>query len=382
MATLSGGVRNRPAVNCAAVVFLALAVATAGGCAAGPKAYRHGNLPAEYAASSIDTVDTIDLSRLTTFSVDSNLIDGGDLLEVSILTPVDEEIPEPASFRVDSNGMVSVPPIGEVAVAGLPPEEAEAAIATVGVQRQMYVIRPHVTVKIEEKKVNRVLVVGEVEEQGEVELRRGGSTLLAALVAAGGLTDEASLDVEIRRPARRRVRPDVFQSGPSLTAGGGVEQVSYEVAAASEATSERINLLQAVSLGERGHYLNDGDVVHVGKRPPQAIHVSGLVNVPGEYEIKPNEDVSVLTAIAKAGGKKLPIADKVSVYRQVSDQEDPIRIQLSLRQAKANGAANIPLMPNDIVAVEETVATVAFETLKTFFRVSMGSSLGNMDLFQ
>ena len=363
------------------MVFLSLAVATAGGCAAGPRAYRHGNLPPEYAATSIDTVDTIDLSRLTTFSVDSNLIDNGDLLEVSILTPVDDEPPEPASFRVDENGMVSVPPIGAVAVAGLPPEVAEAAIATVGIQRQMYVTRPHVTVKIEEKKVNRVRVFGEVEEPGEVELRQGGSTLLAALVAAGGLTDEASLDVAIRRPARRRTPPGVLQTGSSL-ASGGVEQASYEIAASGEATSQKVNLLQAVNRADQGYHLNDGDVVHVGKRPPRLIHVIGLVNQPGEYEIKPNEEVRLLDAIGKAGWKKLPIADKVSVYRRVSDQEDPIRIPLSLREAQKNGAANIRLMPSDVVSVEETVSTVAFETLKTFFRVSMGSSLGNMDLFQ
>jgi polysaccharide biosynthesis/export protein len=381
MATLSGGVRNRPAIAGAAMLFLALAVATVGGCAAGPRAYRHGNLPAKYVASSVDTAETIDLSRLTTFSVDSNLIDGGDLLEVSISTPVDEKMPEPAYFRVDQDGMVSVPPIGEVAVAGLPPEAAEAAIATVGMQRQMYVMRPHVTVKIEEKKVNRVLMVGELEEPGEVELRQGGSTLLAAIVAAGGLTKEASLDVEIRRPARRRTPPGVFQTGPSLTTGG-VEQASYEIAAAGEATSEKINLLQAVNRADQGYHLNDGDVVHVGKRPPRLIHVIGLVQQPGEYEIKPNEEVHLLDAIGKAGWKKLPIADKVSVYRRVPNEEDPIRIPISLREAQKNGAADILLMPGDVVSVDETVTTVAFETLKTFFRVSLGGSLGNLDLFQ
>ena len=381
MATLSGGARNRPAVTCAAMMFLALAVAMAGGCAAGPRAYRHGNLPAEYVASPADTVDTIDLSRLTTFSVDSNLIDSGDLLEVSILTPVDEEITQPASFRVDENGMVGVPPIGEVEVAGLLPEAAEAAIAAMGIQRQMYVRRPHVTVKMKEKKVNRVLVVGEVRREGEVELRRAGSTLLAALVAAGGPTEEASLDVEIRRPARGRMPPGGVQTGPSL-ASGGVEQAAYEVAATGGPTSETVNLLQAVNRGDQGYYLNDGDVVHVGKRAPQLIYVSGLVRRPGEIRIRPNEEIRLLAAIAKAGSTTLPIADKISIYRRVPDKEDPIRIKGSLREAQRDGEANILLMPGDVVSVDETVATVAFDTLKTFFRVSVGSSLGNMDLFQ
>jgi len=379
MATLSESVRNRPAATCAATVFLA--VAMVGGCAAGTGAYRPGNLPPQYVASRAETVETIDLSRLATFSVDSNLIDVGDLLEVSIMTPVDEKLPEPAHIRVDENGMVSVPPIGEVPVAGLHANAAEAAIAVAGIQRQMYVRRPTVTVKIEDRKVHRVWVVGEVKEEGEVALRRGGSTLLAALVAAGGLTEEASLDVEIRRPARRRMPPDVFQAGPSL-AYGGVEQASYEVAAAGEATSQRVNLLQAVNRADQGYHLNDGDVVHVGKRPPRVIHVAGLVRKPGEFEIKPNEEVRVLAAISKAEWTTMPIADKVVVRRQVADRKDPIRIQLSLRDVQKNDAANIPLMPGDVVIVEETIGTVAFDTLKTFFRVSVGSSLGNLGLLQ
>ncbi len=381
MTTLSGGVRNRTAVDRAAMVFLALAITVAGGCAAGPRAYRHHNLPPEYAASAVDTVDTIDISRLATFSVDSNLIDTGDLLAVTIATPVDDVVAEPAMVRVDENGQVSVTPIGQVPVSGMHPEAAEAAIAMAGIQRQMYVTRPQVTVKMEEKKVNRIRVLGEVEEEGEVELRPGGSTLLSAIVAAGGFTDQASLIVDIRRTAKRQMPPGEFPSGPALRAGGNVEQVSYEATAAAEAETERVDMLQAASLGQNGYHLNDGDVVHVGKRPPRQIHVVGLVNAPDAYEILPNEEIRVLDALGKAGWTTLPIVDKVSVRRRVEDQEEPIQIRVSIREAKANSAANIELMPGDTVFVEETATTVAYETLRTFFRVSMGSSLGNMDLF-
>jgi polysaccharide export outer membrane protein len=381
MATLSDGASSRPVLICKALMLACLAATMIGGCEAGPRAYRHGNLPAEYRASAAETAETVDISRLATSSVDSNLIDNGDLLEVSIITPVDESPVEPASFRVDEQGMVNVSPVGQVAVAGLLPEAAEAAIAMAGIQRQMYVIRPQVTVKIEEKKVNRVMVIGEVEEPGEVEVRCAGSTLLAVLVAAGGLTEEASLGVEIRRPAKRRPVPGAIGTGPSLGVPG-VEQVSYEVATGGQATSETVHLLQAVNRADNGYHLNDGDVVYVGKQPPQLIHVVGLVNQPGEYEIKPGEKVTVMDALGKAGWKKLPIADKVTVYRRVEDQEDPIHIPLSLRDLQKNGEANILLMSGDVVSVDETVTTVAFDTLRTFFRVSLGSSLGNMDLFQ
>ena len=230
-------------------------------------------------------------------------------------------------------GMIGVPPVGEVAVGGLLPEAAEQAIAMTGVERQVYVKPPHVTVKIDEKKANRVLVVGEVKRQGEVELRQSGSTLLAAIMAAGGLTGNASLDVEIRHPARRQMPPGGFEAGPSL-AESGVEQASFEVAAAGQATTEKVDLLEAVELGNRGYYLSDGDVVHVGQRPPQAIHVIGLVRRPGEYRIKPHEEVRVLNALAKAGWRNMAIADKVSVYRQVPGSEEPIRIPISLREAQ------------------------------------------------
>ena len=52
---------------------------------------------------------------------------------------------------------------------------------------------------MQEKAVNRITVVGAVKEQGMVELPKGQSTLLAALMAAGSLDEKAGTEIEIRR---------------------------------------------------------------------------------------------------------------------------------------------------------------------------------------
>ena len=52
------------------------------------------------------------------------------------------------------------------------------------------------------KRVDRVTVVGAVKKPGVYEIPRGSSDLLAAIVTAGGLADDAGTEVEIRSPAR------------------------------------------------------------------------------------------------------------------------------------------------------------------------------------
>ena len=63
-------------------VFAAWFCLGAAGCAT--TTYRATDLPLEYAAKPIDRLDKADLSRLTSYSVRSNQIGVGDLLEVGI----------------------------------------------------------------------------------------------------------------------------------------------------------------------------------------------------------------------------------------------------------------------------------------------------------
>ena len=379
MATLPGGVRLRGVLR-AAVLWAAAWTLIACGCAGSSRVYRHGNLPPELIAPVARDLDAINLAQFASTAVRSDLIDRGDLLEVTVMTDYDKEPPQPAMVRVDESGQVGIPPIGNVVVAGLSPENAQAAIIRAGIGREVF-YAPRVTVRVEEKQVNRVTVIGPVLEPGNYEIPRASCTLVSAIMEAGGLTEEAGAVVRIRRPAQLGNLSAGFPGDAVRAANaGGVELASYEAAGANGPRTIEVDLIDATE-GHEGYYLNDGDIVEVGKRPLRLIRVTGLVNTPAEYEIPPGKDLHVLDAISMAGGRTLQIADRVTVIRRMEGQAEPARIPVSIYEAKRNGKANIRLAANDLVMVEETPATMVFTTLKTFFRFSIGGSLASFGLF-
>lgn len=366
---------RRPAAGALLAGLLAATVSLlAGGCISGT--FRAAELPARFAAAPVERLDQIDLSRLTSYAVRSDRVDAGDVLEVTVFSDYGDAKTNPMPVRVADDGSANVPLIGPVPVAGLTLDSAERAIAAAAVQRDVY-RSPHVTVTMDAQRKNRIIIVGAVQKPGVYEIPRGNSTLLAAIMEAGGLSEEASPEVAIRRPALTDSPPDPFR-GETLRlagSGGGVVLASYDENPAEQAQTVQVNLVSATTEGKGGYYLDDGDVVHVKKRPKRAFRVMGLVNAPGEIELPPDKDVYLLDALALAGERKMQAADSVLVIRRVEGQKDPIKIAISVNEAQNNGASNLRIQEDDVVVVRETPITMAFETLKTFFRFSVGSSL-------
>lgn len=354
---------------------LALALAAGfltagGGCASG--IYQAANLPAELVAPPVDNIKNLNLARLGGYASGGERIERGDLLEVTIVTDVQSVATMTNPVRVAADGTAHVPLVGVVPLAGLEMEEAERLIAATAIQNGIY-RNPHVTVTMKEQRTNRVTVMGAVEEPGVYRLPRGASYLLSAIVAAGGLTEDAAADVEIRRSQPAGVQP---QTPPPRVAGeSGAQLTSYHEATAGQTPWVRVNLVSAVKEGNGAYYLEDGDVLMIPRQTPRPIHVLGLVNKPGKYDMPFNEDLHVLDALALAGGRTTEFADKVWILRRLPGQQAPCRIQVSVRDAKRNDAANVRLAPGDVISVEQTPVTVVWDMLRSFFRFSVGSTV-------
>jgi polysaccharide export outer membrane protein len=230
---------------------------------------------------------------------------------------------------------------------------------------------------MEKKRVNRITVVGAVSKPGVYELPRGSSDLLAAIVAAGGLAEDAGIDVDVRSPARRgRQAHPPAPSADRTANAAAVQPAAYHTASADQpARSVRINLVSATLAGGEDLRLRDGDVVSVTKRDPMPLQVLGLVRKPGRYEMPPNQELRVLDAIALAGGISSSVADEIIVIRRTPDHPDAAVIKVSLSQAKADGAENIVLASGDVISVEQTVATVALDAIKNFVRIGLSSRI-------
>jgi polysaccharide export outer membrane protein len=342
--------------------WMALLVAAlmSAGCAQGRHAYKAAQLPEEYQAQVVDNPRTIDLSKLAAFAVSNELIDRGDVLDLTLVTGYGKDDATATPIRVGDDGAANIPLVGKVPLAGLELEAAEQAIAAAGIARGVF-RNPHVTVTMKRPRVNKVTVIGAVEEPGVYDLPRGSSALLAALVAAGGLSEEAGTDVEIRRPGRQTMAPLPTDAPHDKLAGYVPAQP-----VATQASSYRVNLVSAAREGRGGYYLEDGDVVMVEKRDPQPIHVIGLVRKPGEYELPVHRDLRVLDALALAGGLDIPWADSMLVIRHVPERPEPILIQISIQEAKRNGRANVRLSAGDVVSVEQTPQTVIYDVIRKF----------------
>ena len=314
------------------------------------------NLPFQYRASDQVRRPPLDLSVLASRSINNDLIYPGDVLDITLVTGAEDEQPEPLPYRVNPDGTVNMPLLGPIVVQGMTLKQAEEQIRHQAVERRIY-RDPLVSVLMNSRQTDKVRVVGAVNEPGDYEIPRAGSDLLAAIIAAKGLSDKAGQQIEVRH---RMVIED------------GIAQASFDPLAAEQTV--HVDLVQAMA-GQAGDLsLRDGSVVMVKERQPRTVYVHGLVPHDGEFEIPDDEPLRVTQAIALAGGREIELADRVHVTRFVEGNPEPIVIDVSLREAKQNRDANLVLMAGDVVSVEETPTTFAVDFLRNFFRIGFSST--------
>lgn len=355
-------------------VLLLLLTLVVGCQTTGGDMFTYRNMPPELLAVRRENAQTLDLTRLARASANSDVIDRGDVIEVAISAGLDEKDTVRLPVRVNDVGVANLPEIGAVTLAGLETEAAEAAIVAVCVERQLY-RRPSVTVTMKRQRVNRVTVMGAVNEPNVYELPRGRSDLLAAIVAAKGLAKDAGTIVEIRNPDRStESRPDPIAAGglsgvntvglkDGSTDPSATDALNVGSATGGQMQTIRVDLVSATKTGTGGYLVADGAVVRVEKRDPEPLHVMGLVRKPDRYDFPIAEDVRVTDAIALAGGTSQTVCNKIYVIRRKANGSDTAVIEVSLREAKRNSAANLRLAPGDVVSVEQTPATIMMEAL-------------------
>lgn len=338
--------------------------------------YQAHRLPLDMQATVGARQTPLDLSQLARRAYQSDRIYHGDTLELTIASGLEQQPPRPMPVRVDEDGTVKLPLVGSVPLAGLTLTEAEQVIRQTSVTRQIY-REPHVSLALQQRQTVAVRVVGAVQKPGVYEVPAIGGDLLAALVAAGGLAEEAGQMVDIRHPS---------PASPGASGAGNVTSAFVEPASDGQAVQPasysagspryvRVNLHQLGPRSDADLHVEDGSVVMVHTRPTQRVHVMGLVRKPDAYEIPEDGRLRVLDAIALAGGTTLSMANKVHVIRQLPQREKPVVIGLSLSQAKYDGRSNLLLQAGDVVSVEETPTTFVVDTVRSFIRFGFSSTV-------
>jgi polysaccharide export outer membrane protein len=336
-------------------------------------------------------------------------IQPGDLLDVTVSDLLSENVSFPVPARVQEDGTVLLPLVGRVGVSTLTVPESERVVFAAYSSKEM-LKKPQVLVSLREVEKIKVNVLGAVHKPGQFELRRSESDLLSALVAAGGLTDEAETKIEIHRrvltgstpTSGNGERPGCLPVGhevsPGKEPGSFGPMPARELGSAGtppaqadkpEATGPGVgsSLPRVIRLDlanekdkqmlAQGVSLQNGDTVTIEEKSVRPVYVVGMVNKAGEYKLPTDRNMYVLEAIGLAGGvDRTSLPDKAIIIRQRPDESGLVAIRISLERAKKDMAENIPLMPGDTLSVEETPMSYLRGLIRGAFRLGVGTSIG------
>jgi polysaccharide biosynthesis/export protein len=354
------------------MVAAALLATMASGCA--NNIYKASRLPPGVMAPPTLDLESLNLSDLTDQSVSAEVIQPGDVLDVTMVNDYTKLTTASTPVRVGDDGTIMVPLVGRVAVEGLEVERAEQSVNAESITRGIF-RNPCITLTMKQCRTRKVTIVGAVNKPGTHELPRGSTSLMAALLAAEGLTKEAGTEVEVRHTDSRQMARGKYPPKPGTNDPNAATQAAYlQPSPPIEPTVVKVDLQEVSSGAIKLPELRDGDVVHVAKRTLLPLYVIGLVVKPGSFAYPPSQEIRVLDALALAGGLSNPVAEEILVIRRIPGAKEPARIAVSLQNAKS-GQDNITLAPGDTVSVERTPATAVVDVIQTFFRVALGGTV-------
>ncbi len=251
--------------------------------------------------------------------------------EVSIRVIESEEISE-EPFRIDPGGDISLPLVGRVRAAGRTPQRLETELTE---RLRAFIHEPQVLVRVTQFRSQPVSVIGAVNKPGIHQLE-GHKSLIEILSLAGGPRQDAGHTVKITR--RREWGPIPLESAADDPSGRfQVAEVSLE--AVMEARNPEENVL-----------IMPNDVISVPRA--EMIYVIGGVERSGGFVLHEKENVTVLQALALAGGLTRTAAKKnAKILRPAEGDAERTEITINLKNIMAGRSQDVVLERDDILFV-------------------------------
>jgi polysaccharide export outer membrane protein len=218
--------------------------------------------------------------------------------------------------KVGAKGEISLPYLGSVKLAGLTPTEAAAYLAN-ALKQGGFLVDPQISVQIVDSPTRSITVIGEVMKPSPVPAF-GQLRLLDAISACGGFTPLASHTVTVRR-------------------AGQQDAISVELGTdARMANASDIPLMP-------------GDTVIVPR--VGSVFVLGYVKTPAAIPLSGNAPITVLRALAMAGGVNYGAGlSKARIIRTTAENQQ-VEIRLDLRKIMFGRQQDVTLLSNDILLV-------------------------------
>ncbi len=236
------------------------------------------------------------------------IIGEGDVLNINVYENEDLS----TTVRVSADSTIRVPLLGEITIKDLTVSQVSAKIENLLLDG--YLVNPQVDVFISEHRSKKAIILGQIRNPGQYELR-GKITFLEFISKAGGLTVDAGSTAIIKR------------GGES---GKNRDQIVLDLEKLIKKGDASLNIA-----------IQDNDSIYISKA--RTYYVSGEVNKPDSYKFE--ADISIIKAITMAGGfSKIAAKGKVQIIRVIDGQ----------KQVFKNVKMDEPVLPNDVIVVPES----------------------------
>ena len=387
--------------------LMALFIVTAcAGCYAPLRSYGvpAPNLPESFRVPWRTSAPPLNLAGLTIPPQPDYVLGPNDILEVTLYR-LNPEDPTPAVFRsaVMSNGQIQLPIVGPVQVGGLTVVQAQDAITRA--YGDDVVKRPGVSVFLLERSMTGIMVLGEVNAPGAYRLPKYENDIAHALAAAGGLSENAGLEIEVHRrvPAPMQGPLELIPAPP---AGPEMFSPLPPVADCPVGAMQFVDAnLQVLRIPLRGIpdqplaasdvVLQPGDLVVVPSRRDEVFFVVGNLSpnnavrfslgreereLGAGYVLPRNREIDVVTAVAMAGYiDPIDSPTTVTVHRMAPDGR-PLLILVDLIKARYDFQENLLVAPGDIIYLNPDAAWWSRRTfdriIPSLFSLSYRRALG------
>ncbi len=241
-----------------------------------------------------------------------------DLIDIQ----VQEEPQVSSEIRVQEDGTITLPYVGSLSVRGRTTSQVSSAIQQI-LERDL-LQRATVTVRVLEFRSRPISVIGAVNSPGNLQFS-GRWTLIEALTAAGGLAAEHGNTIYIMRRAENGLSAQL--------------QIS-------------VNELMLRANPTLNIPIYAGDLINVVPAVEVRVYCLGEVNRPGAVVFKDSERISLLAAIANAGGVTDRAGKRAFIQRQTTDGQR--EIEVNLREIIDGRSPDVELEPGDIIVVKES----------------------------
>jgi polysaccharide export outer membrane protein len=315
--------------------------------------------------------------------------------------------------RVTSDGYISFPLLDKVSVAGITVQELEEKLKQL--LEKDYLVKAEVLVFIEEYHPRQVSVIGEVNLPGKYSMStEKDMTLLEAIAMGGGFTKDAdinrvkvirmeggekkTIDINVKDITERGLKDKDITLAPDdvvFVPKSFFFSITGEVKRAGKfnmPTERNITLLEAIAMAggftkdadinrtkimrmedgvkimipvkvkditerndkDKDVVLKSDDMIFVPKR--SFFSVIGEVKNPGKFDMPAERDVTLLEAIAMAGGftKDADITKTKIMRRTESGEKETITINVKDVTERNQKDKNIILEGEDMVIVPES----------------------------